>query len=141
MNEIAEIGAPQEQEISQDQTHLERQQIKRKTLIEKIREIQIQLNSKTEDLEAFDNDIYRHRKDIQTLNKRHHEREERILDLQNQLRDLELSIRNFPEIPMELIEEKLVSCCAVELMKFNFLLNFDMLIIPFYIMSCHVSCL
>ena len=108
LNEIADIGAPQEQEIMQEQTQIDRQQTKRKTIAEKIRDLQIQLNSRTEDLEAFDDDIYRYRKDIKNLNKRYQEREERISNLRLQIKELEGSLEDLSNLSTDRLETKLV---------------------------------
>lgn len=108
LNEIADIGAPQEQEIMQEQTQIDRQQTKRKTIAEKIRDLQIQLNSRTEDLEAFDDDIYRYRKDIKNLNKRYQEREEGISNLRLQIKELEGSLEDLSNLSTDRLETKLV---------------------------------
>jgi chromosome segregation ATPase len=109
LNEIAEIGAPQEQKIAQEETQLERCQARKKIVVDKARSLQRQLSSRKDELEALDETIRHYRKDIQTVHKRHRDRDEKMATLQHQIRGLETDLENALEIDMEAIEDKLVS--------------------------------
>lgn len=109
LNEIAEIGAPQEQEIAHEEAQLEHDKMKKKTLSDKARAVQNRLNSLTDDLEAFDGDMLRHRKEIQNIHKRHKDHGEKIANIQEQIAELETTIMGFPETNIDSTEENLVS--------------------------------